>query len=69
MAAAGELWLFSLADLHVISKGSSYGRVGAMLAASWQNVFSLDSPAMWFRSCQLGDADSLASVTQDWTGI
>jgi hypothetical protein len=69
MAAAGEMWLFSLADMHIITKGSSYGRVGAMLAASWQNVFSMDSPALWFRACTLADAEPFSTVTTDWTGI
>jgi hypothetical protein len=37
MSAVGEAWLFSLADAHIISKTSSFGKLGALLAAQWDS--------------------------------
>ena len=37
MSAVGEAWLFSLADAHIISKTSSFGKLGALLAAHWDS--------------------------------
>jgi hypothetical protein len=37
MSAAGEAWLFSLADAHVISEQSSFGKMGALLSAHWDS--------------------------------
>jgi hypothetical protein len=41
--AAGEAWLFSLADFHIISHDSAFGRMGAMIACSWDNIVQLDN--------------------------
>ncbi|WIA23241.1 hypothetical protein OEZ85_000012 [Tetradesmus obliquus] len=39
--AAAETWLFSLMDVHVISQLSGFGRMGAMIAGSWNHVIPL----------------------------
>jgi hypothetical protein len=41
--AAGEAWLFSLADFHIVSHESGFGRMGAMIACNWDNIVQLDN--------------------------
>ncbi|WIA14793.1 hypothetical protein OEZ85_003277 [Tetradesmus obliquus] len=44
--AAAETWLFSLMDVHVISQLSGFGRMGAMIAGSWNHIIQLPA-GMW----------------------
>jgi hypothetical protein len=42
IAAAGEHWLFGLADYHVISSIGGFGRSAALRAQTWNTVYKLD---------------------------
>jgi len=44
--AAADTWLFSLMDVHLISHYSGFGRMGAMIAASWDHTVQLPA-GMW----------------------
>lgn len=70
MAAAGELWLFSLTEFHVISRLSGYGRVGAFWSKQPNSVYTIKlaqegDPAKkrkdW-RKCGPFDYDSLREL-------
>jgi hypothetical protein len=37
--AAGEMLSFSLADYHIITRSSGFGRVGAWLSGRWGNLY------------------------------
>jgi hypothetical protein len=62
VAAAGEIWLFSLADFHVISRFSGYGRVGAFWSKRPHSTYTinLELPP---RSCGPFDYDSLRELS------
>ena len=40
--AAGEHWLFGMADFHVISSSGSFGRSAALRSRRWHSVYTLD---------------------------
>ena len=43
--AVGELWAFSLADAHILTRKSGFGKVGAMLNAGGANhIFTINFP-------------------------
>lgn len=42
IAAAGEHWLFGLADYHVISSIGGFGRSAALRSQTWHTVYKLD---------------------------
>lgn len=42
IAAAGEHWLFGLADYHVISSIGGFGRSAALRSQTWNTVYKLD---------------------------
>jgi hypothetical protein len=62
--AAGEAWLFSLADFHIISYESAFGRMGAMLACNWDNIVQLDNTNM---ASQQHNLTYLANVSDPHT--
>ena len=39
--AAGEHWLFGMADYHVISNIGSYGKSAALRSRQWHSIYSL----------------------------
>lgn len=77
MQAAGEMWLFSLADVHVISQASCFGRVGAVLSEHWR-TFSIEiaKPSKWFdirmpksRRCDVSNPDHVDKIALDFIGV
>ena len=46
--AVGELWAFSLADTHILTRKSGFGKVGAMVSAGGggpqRHIFTIDFP-------------------------
>lgn len=42
--AAAEMWLFGLADFHVVSTYSGYGRLGALMGGKWHNMYAIELP-------------------------
>ena len=60
--AAGEHWLFGMADFHVISAFGSFGRSGALRSRQWHSVYSLDVASNSGELCGGGplDFDQLA---------
>lgn len=42
IAAAGEHWLFGLADYHVISSIGGFGRSAALRSQGWDTIYELD---------------------------
>ena len=40
--AAGEHWLFGMANFHIISSRGSFGRSGALRSRQWHSVYSMD---------------------------
>ena len=68
-SAAAEAWLFSLADAHVISQDSSFGRLGALLSGQWGGVYELyplDSDLGYDKSCKPRELLQLADT---WVGV
>lgn len=63
-AAAGEAWLFSLADAHIISTWSYYGRIGA-LAADHGRLFGIDYGQQGKPHCDLNNPPSL-DIVKGW---
>lgn len=51
LAAAGEMYLYSLADYHIISSRSGYGHVGAMWSRRWHQQFSVEKARNMHRKC------------------
>lgn len=79
--ATAEQWIFGKADFHIISELSTFGRIGAALAAKpYDNVFTVHQRQpyndMWneryfpsFRNCRIDDADARKVWTADWSQI
>ncbi|PNH12341.1 hypothetical protein TSOC_000751 [Tetrabaena socialis] len=65
-AAAAEMWLFGLASAHVVSAGSSFGRLGA-LAGSYSRPLRVYGTALnsGARRCRLDRPDALSDI-EDW---
>ncbi|KAL3130709.1 hypothetical protein ABBQ38_000058 [Trebouxia sp. C0009 RCD-2024] len=51
IAAAGEHWLFGLADYHVISSIGGFGRSAALRSQGWDTIFELDVHQMRSVQC------------------
>jgi hypothetical protein len=62
--AAGEAWLFSLADFHIISFESAFGRMGAMLASNWESIVQLDNRFSSARHVNLTYTDRPANTSE-----
>jgi hypothetical protein len=41
VAAAGEIYLYSLANFHIVTSNSGFGLVGAQWSKRWHNVYQL----------------------------
>ena len=40
--AAGEHWLFGMADYHIISNMNSFGKSGALRSRKWHSIYQMD---------------------------
>eukprot|EP00877_Chromochloris_zofingiensis_P001650 jgi/Chrzof1/11486/UNPLg00418.t1 len=69
IAAAGEMWINSLADYHIISRPSTFGRVGAMLSASWDNICVLEPYDTATKSCSLDAYTPFNQVVEQFIGV
>jgi hypothetical protein len=43
MVAAGEAWIFGLANVHIMSWDSTFGKLGAMVSCSWDSTYLVPS--------------------------
>jgi hypothetical protein len=70
--AAMEHWLFGLADAHVVSKWSGFGRTGALVhVASPESkpMFQLSASQPVHSSCTLADASRIADIVEHPPGV
>lgn len=58
LTAAGELWLFSLVDYHVLSLNSNFGAAGALWSRRWHHMYNLNSNINRRRKCGVMDYDT-----------
>mmetsp|Transcript_6767 Transcript_6767/g.18159 ORF Transcript_6767/g.18159 Transcript_6767/m.18159 type:complete len:480 (-) Transcript_6767:609-2048(-) len=56
LQAAGELWLFSLTDHHILTRTSGFGKVGAMLSAAGpSHIYQVFQPMNFFNLVALSN--------------
>jgi hypothetical protein len=73
VSAAGDILSFSLADYHVVTKESGFGRIGAWLSIAQasspprRHVFNIEKGV--HRSCRVQDADDFLVDSEHWAGI
>ncbi|KXZ53711.1 hypothetical protein GPECTOR_6g628 [Gonium pectorale] len=74
-AAAGEMWLFGLAAMHVVTTNSAFARLGAV-AAGPKSLYGNDTAKYrvygipgWRRDCRLSSPDPLEAVASWWVGL
>jgi hypothetical protein len=60
----GQLVTFSLADYHIYTRSSGFGRLGAWLSGSWANLYSIDG-----RVCDPAHPDSPEQSAFEWAGV
>lgn len=39
--AAAEMWLFALADYHIMSRRSGFGRIGSYMSGRWHQLYAV----------------------------
>lgn len=39
--AAAEMWLYSLADYHIMTTGSGFGRIGSYISGHWHQLYAV----------------------------
>ena len=64
--AVGDLLSFSMADYHVYSMNSGFGRLGAWLSFSWHHHYTIKDGT---RRCGVDDYDDLRGVARNGAGI
>jgi hypothetical protein len=62
----GQLLAFSLADFHVYTSESGFGRVGAWLSFGWHHHYAIGDGK---RACGAGDYDDLRVDATKWAGV
>jgi len=69
--SAADLHLFSLADYHVITSTSGFGKVGALIGHksrdSDSRIYAVDRERA--RDCEAARPDSMAQLAQLWSGL
>lgn len=40
--AAAEMWLYSLADFHIMTLQSGFGRLGSYMSGRWHQLYAID---------------------------
>ena len=69
--AIGDLITFSMADFHVYSKKSGFGRIGAWMSLNWHHHYAIDvsNPQKGHRNCGIDSYDALKVDARTWSGI
>jgi hypothetical protein len=68
--AAAEWWMIGLADYHVITMHSGYGRTGAFRTLNKETIYTIDrEPTFNAQVCDRANASQLESLMYDWAGI
>jgi len=66
--AASELWLFSMTDYQIITRDSSFGRVGAFLSLGWHQIHTM-YPGRSYTECDLLKFSQWQELRSEWTKI
>lgn len=72
VSAAGENWLFGMADYHIISQLSGFGRTGAVRSMRWKNIWTMDDKQLEVPHSCANDAYTTLQQIQGgmgWYGI
>ena len=65
--AVGQVLAFSMADFHVFTSQSGFGRLGAWLNFGWHHQYAIDNGVR--RKCGLDDHDLLRDDSVKWAGM
>jgi len=64
--AVGQVLAFSMADFHVYTSASGFGRLGAWLNFGWHHLYAIEKGR---RKCGLADYDLLREDSAKWAGM
>ena len=69
--AVGDLITFSMADFHIYSKKSGFGRIGAWMSLNWHHHYEIDinNPQKGHRTCGVDSYNALKEDARTWTGV
>ena len=69
--AIGDIMTYSMADIHVYSKNSGFGRIGAWMSLHWHNHYAIDvsNPEKGYRKCGVDSYDALKDSARTWAGV
>jgi len=66
--ATSELWLFSMTDYQIITRDSSFGRVGAFLSLGWHQIHTM-YPGKNYTECDIFNFSQWQELRSDFTKI
>ena len=64
--AVGDLISFSMANYHVYTKSSGFGRLGSWMSFAWHHQYAIDGSA---RDCGMEMYDDLRHDARTWSGV
>lgn len=69
--AVGDLMTFSMADFHVYSRDSGFGRIGAWMSLHWHHHYEIDvsDSHKGYRKCGIDEYDALKGDARIWSGV
>ncbi len=74
MVAAGEAWIFGLANVHIMSAESSFAKLGAMVSCNWDSAYLVPSHLWFYESGRrvgkwCGMPASVMQLADAWVGL
>lgn len=69
--AVGDLITFSMANFHVYTRESGFGRIGAWISLHWHNHYGIDvkNSLNGYRNCGIDSYDALKEDARAWSGV
>lgn len=64
--AMGQLFTFSMADYHIVTRNSGFGRLGAWMSGHWDNIYELTNADS---TCEPSQPTSAAASAATWAGV